>query len=410
MTKPKKATKKKKTVKKSKVPQAIFVDDRILVESSNTTRDYHNQSCYGTLLADGRLQVSALEALYLSEKNKITLLNGRKQELSNDAFLKKAKKADRIIYTRESFEEFPDIWISDFNFISPQKLTDVNPGKERFLWGTSELVEWKSLDGTRLQGVVIKPENFDSTKRYPVLVYFYRFFSQRLYEFNQVVINHRPCFPFYASHGYVIFLPDMRFEIGRPGNSAFRCIVPGVQKLIDMGIADPKAIGLHGHSWSGYQTAFIVTQTNMFSAAIAGAPVSNMTSAYSGIRWKSGLARQFQYEKSQSRIGKSLWEKPELYIENSPVFFAHRIETPLLIQFEDKDGAVPWYQGIELYLAMRRLDKDCVFLQYNDESHHLKKYPNKLDYTIKMKEYLDHYLKGKPAPDWITKGIPYKKR
>jgi dipeptidyl aminopeptidase/acylaminoacyl peptidase len=334
------------------------------------------------------------------------------QEKKKFQFLKKAKRADKIIYTRESFEEFPDIWISDLHFTSPQKITNVNPQKEELLWGTSELVEWESLDGTRLQGVVIKPENFDidSARRYPVLVYFYRFFSQRLYEFNPVVINHRPCFPFYASHGYVIFLPDIRFEIGHPGHSAYKCIAPGVHKLIDMGIADPKAIGIHGHSWSGYQTAFIITRTNMFAAAIAGAPVSNMTSAYSGIRWKSGLARQFQYEKSQSRIGKSLWETPDLYIKNSPVFFANRIKTPLLIQFGDKDGAVPWSQGIELYLAMRRLDKNCLFLQYNDEPHHLKKYANKLDYTIKMKEYLDHYLKGKPAPDWITTGIPYKKK
>ncbi|MCP5106691.1 MAG: S9 family peptidase [bacterium] len=332
------------------------------------------------------------------------------QEKKKFTFLKKAKKADRIIFTRESFDEFPDIWVSDLSLKSPRKVTDVNPWKKDFLWGNAELLEWKSLDGTRLQGVVIKPENYDSSKRYPVLVYFYRFFSQRLYDFNEVVVNHRPCFPFYTGHDYVVFLPDVRFDIGHPGNSAFKCIVPGVQKLIDDGIADPKAVGIHGHSWSGYQTAFIITQTKMFAAAVAGAPVSNMTSAYSGIRWQSGLARQFQYEKSQSRIGKNLWESPELYIENSPVFFAPQVETPLLIQFGDKDGAVPWYQGIELYLAMRRLDKNCIFLQYNDEPHQLKKYPNKLDYTIKMKEYLDHYLKGKPAPEWISKGVPYKKK
>jgi dipeptidyl aminopeptidase/acylaminoacyl peptidase len=181
-----------------------------------------------------------------------------------------------------------------------------------------------------------------------------------------------------------------------------------VQKLIDMGVADPKAIGLHGHSWSGYQTAFVITETDIFAAAVAGAPVSNMTSAYSGIRWGTGLARQFQYEKSQSRLGGSLWETPELYIENSPVFFADRINTPLLIQFGDEDGAVPWYQGIELYLACRRLEKNCIFLQYRGEPHHLKKYPNKLDYSIKMKEFFDHWLKGVPAPAWMTEGVPYR--
>jgi dipeptidyl aminopeptidase/acylaminoacyl peptidase len=241
-----------------------------------------------------------------------------------------------------------------------------------------------------------------------MLVYFYEKFSWRLYEFNEVVVNHRPCFPFYASNGYAIFLPDIVYETGRPGLSATHCLVPGVQKIIDMGIADPKAIALHGHSWSGYQTAFVVTQTNLFRAAIAGAAVANMTSAYSGIRWESGLARQWQYEKAQSRIGGSLWDMPGRYIENSPVFFADRIQTPLLLMFGDEDGAVPWEQGIELYLAMRRLGKDCIFLQYRGEGHHPQKYANKLDYAIKMKEYLDHYLKGLAAPDWITKGIPYQ--
>jgi dipeptidyl aminopeptidase/acylaminoacyl peptidase len=324
--------------------------------------------------------------------------------------LKKAKKAKLILYTRESFEEFPDLWISNQDLQTPRKISAANPQIKNFLWGKAELVKWESLDGIPLDGVVIKPENFDQNKRYPVLVYFYRFFSDRLYSFNEVTINHRPCFPYYTGHGYVLFLPDIRFEIGRPGLSAAKCLVPGVQKLVSTGIADPKAIALHGHSWSGYQTAFIITQTNIFAAAIAGAPVANMTSAYSGIRWGRGLARQFQYEKNQSRIGASLFEAPELYIQNSPVFFADRVNTPLLIQFGDQDDAVPWYQGIELYLAMRRLNKNCIFLQYNGEPHHLKKYPNKLDYTIKMKEFLDHYLKGEPAPDWLTKGIPYRKK
>ncbi len=364
-----------------------------------------NEKCLLTAYSD-KEKYTAFYRGTLGKKGVEQLVRGEKKY----TFLGKAKKADRIIFTRESFGEFPDIWVSDFGLKSPVKVTEVNPQITDFLWGVPGLVEWKALDGTRLQGIVIKPENFDESKRYPVLIYFYRFFSQRLYDFNPVLINHRPCFPFYTGHDYVVFLPDVRFEVGHPGKSAFQCIVPGVQKLIDMGTADPKAVGIHGHSWSGYQTAFIVTQTKMFAAAVAGAPVSNMTSAYSGIRWGSGLARQFQYEKSQSRIGKTLWESPELYIENSPVFFADRVETPLLIQFGDVDGAVPWYQGIELYLAMRRLDKNCIFLQYNDEPHHLKKYPNKLDYTIKMKEYFDHYLKGRPAPDWITKGVPYKKK
>jgi len=324
------------------------------------------------------------------------------------SFVAKAKKVDKILFTRQSYTEYPDLWISDLNLTNPKKITDINPQVKDFAWGKAELVEWNSIDGKPLQGILIKPGNYEEGKKYPVLVYYYRFFSQRLHEFNQVVVNHRPCFPFYTSNGYAVFLPDIRFEVGRPGFAATKCLVPGIQKIIDLGIADPNAVALHGHSWSGYQTAFVITQTDIFKCAIAGAPVSNMTSAYGGIRWGTGLARQFQYEQSQSRIGGTLWNSLNKYIENSPLFYVDRINTPLLLMHGDIDDAVPWYQSIELYLGMRRFGKDCIFLQYRNEPHHPQKYSNKLDYTLKMKEYLDHYLKGMPAADWIKDGVLYQ--
>ena len=324
------------------------------------------------------------------------------------SFIAKAENNNKILFTKESYTVYPDLWLSDLNLSDPERLTDFTLQTEGFAWGNAELVEWLSLDGIPLQGVLIKPGNYEEGKKYPVVVYYYEISSDRLYEFNEMVVNHRPNFPFYASNGYAIFLPDIKFEVGRPGYSATKCLVPGVQKLIQMGIANPDAIGLHGHSWSGYQTAFVVTQTDIFACAIAGATVSNMTSAYSGIRWGTGLARQFQYEQQQSRIGGNLWEYPLRYVENSPVFFADKINTPLLIQHGDEDEAVPWYQSIELYLAMRRLNKDCIFLQYRGEPHHLKKYANKLDYSIKMKEYFDHHLKKETAAEWIIEGMKYE--
>lgn len=325
-------------------------------------------------------------------------------------FRAKAADADVVMFTREDYDEFPDLWVAKPDFSDARRVTDVNPDIADFAWGTSELTEWRSADGTMLQGVVIKPGNYEPGKRYPVLVYYYELFSQRLHEFNEPAVNHRPSFPVYASDGYVIFLPDVRFEIGRPGYSATKAIVPGVQHLVDIGLADPDAMALHGHSWSGYQTAQVVTQTDIFKTAVTGAPVANMTSAYSGIRWGSGVARQFQYEKGQSRLSGSLWEARDEYIDNSPVFFADRIHTPMLILHGDKDDAVPWYQSIELYLAMRRLGKEAVFLEYRDEPHHPQKYANKLDWAIKMKEWLDHYLKGTPPAAWITEGLPYSGR
>ncbi|WP_171022261.1 alpha/beta hydrolase family protein [Thalassotalea litorea] len=337
--------------------------------------------------------------------NKLTKLV---EENKKFEYLSTAKDADAIIYTREDFNEFPDLWVSNHGFDNAKKLTEVNPQKEEFLWGDAELVEWTSTMGEAHQGVLIKPANYVEGQTYPVLVYYYRLFSQRLYEFNAMNVNHRPNFPFYSSNGYAIFLPDVHFEIGTVGHSTNKSILPGIQKIIDMGIADKDAIGLHGHSWSGYQTLFAITETDMFAAAVSGAPVANMTSAYSGIRLGTGLARQFQYEKGQSRIGASLFERRDLYIENSPVFFADRINTPLLMQFGDIDDAVPWQQGVEMYLAMRRLGKEVILLQYEGEPHHLKKYPNKVDYTIKMKQYFDHFLKGEPAPKWMTEGEAYR--
>ncbi len=319
----------------------------------------------------------------------------------------RARRSGDLLFTRQSYNEFPDLWVGPREFSTPRKVSDACPQISEFAWGSAELVEWKSADGKPLQGVLIKPGNYEPGRRYPVFVYYYERSSQLLYDFPRVVVNHRPCFPLYASNGYAIFLPDIRYEVGHPGRSAVRCLVPGVQKLIDIGVADPKAVALHGHSWSGYQTAFVITQTKMFAAAIAGAPVGNMTSAYGGIRLESGLARQFLYEQDQSRIGGSLWQKRDLFIENSPIFFADRITTPLLIEFGDEDDAVPWSQGVELYLAMRRLGKECVMLQYRGGPHHPKQYPNKLDYAMRMKEYLDHYLKGTPAPEWISGGVPY---
>ncbi|RUO31326.1 S9 family peptidase [Aliidiomarina sanyensis] len=323
-------------------------------------------------------------------------------------YLARSDDGETLFYTQENFRTFPDIWTARADMSEARQLTDVNPQRDEFMWGHASLVEWESTRGEPLQGVLIKPDNYDPNRTYPVLVYYYEKFSQRLYHWNQMRVNHRPNFPFYVGQEYVVFLPDVHFRLGAPGPSATESLVPGVEKIIEMGVADPDAIGLHGHSWSGYQTAFVVTETDMFAAAVSGAPVSNMTSAYSGIRWGTGLARQFQYEKGQSRLGVSMFEDLDPYIKNSPVFFADRINTPMLIQFGDKDEAVPWEQGIEYYLALRRLDKPVVMLHYEGEPHHLQQFANKIDYTIKMLEFFDHYLKGEEAPEWWTDGLEFQ--
>lgn len=358
------------------------------------------------VLLEGFNEKTKERALYRTTFNKPDV---RKllDEGKNLKWIHASRDQKTFIYSRESYNEYPDLWSADSRFHNRIRLSNLSRQLDAYLWGTSELIEFENSDGVPLAGVLIKPGNYDPAKKYPVFVYYYEKSSQRLHEFNQTIINHRPSFGYYASNGYCVFLPDIHFEVGYPGMSAVKSLVPAVQKLIDMGVADKNAVGLHGHSWSGYQTAFVVTQTDLFKAAIAGAPVSNMTSAYSGIRWGTGLARQFQYERGQSRIGPSMFENLDLYLENSPVFFAEKIKTPLLLMHGDKDEAVPWEQSIEMYLAMRRLGKDVIFLQYRDEPHHPQKYPNKIDYTIRMKEYFDYHLKGMEPATWIKEGSPY---
>lgn len=322
----------------------------------------------------------------------------------------KAKDADMYLLTASRFNEFPDLLVTAPSFKDVKKVSDANPQKASLLWGNSELVRFKNGDGVPLSAMLIKPENFDPSKKYPMMVYIYETLSENVHRFVDPRPGHSINPAYYASNGYLVLEPDIVYTIGHPGPSALKCVLPAIQAVVDKGFVDEKAIGIQGHSWGGYQIAYMITQTTRFKAASAGAPVANMTSAYSGIRWGSGLPRQFQYEHTQSRIGGSLWETPMLYLENSPVFRADQVKTPLLMIHNDADDAVPWYQGIEYYLALRRLGKEVYLFTYNGEPHGLRKRQDQKDYTMRLQQYFDHFLKGAPAPEWMEKGIPYLQR
>jgi dipeptidyl aminopeptidase/acylaminoacyl peptidase len=324
---------------------------------------------------------------------------------------RKADDSDVYVLTRSTFQEFPDLWVTDPDFRDMEKISNANPQQDEYLWGTAELTEWISNDGIPLQGILMKPENFDPSQKYPMMVYFYERMSDGLHRYTTIRPGSSSVVPaFYVSRGYVFFIPDIPYEIGHPGESAIDAVVPGVLNILAEGYVDPYRVGVQGHSWGGYQIAYMVTRTNIFAAAEAGAPVANMTSAYGGIRWGTGMSRQFQYERTQSRIGGSLWEETLRYIENSPVFEADKIETPLLMMHNDQDDAVPWYQGIEMYMALRRLQKPVWLLNYNGEPHGLRKRQNQKDFMIRMQQFFDHYLMGAPAPVWMTEGVPAIKK
>jgi len=319
----------------------------------------------------------------------------------------KAVKAERLLWQKGTFTNSPELYISNMDFEGVKRISVTNPQQSKYIWGTAELVEWMSFDRQKLQGILYKPENFDPEKKYPMIVYFYERSSDGLYSYIAPVPSpSRINITYAVSNGYILFVPDIPYVIGYPGQSCYNAVVSGTYSLLDRySFIDKDRLGLDGQSWGGYQIAWLVTQTNLFACAYAGAAVSNMVSAYGGIRWESGMSRMFQYEHTQSRIGGTLWDKPVHFIENSPIFFVPKINTPLLLMNNDADGAVPWYQGIEFITALRRLDKPAWMLSYNDEAHNLVKRPNKKDISIRKMQFFDHYLKGTPMPYWMKYGI-----
>ncbi len=322
------------------------------------------------------------------------------------SFRSKAKDSDAIIYTTETFSQYPEIRYSDLRFSKSVQLTNLGSLQNNILWGTAELTSWTSLDGKRLEGVVYKPANFDPKKKYPLIVNFYERNAETLYSYRMPE-PHRSTVDYhlYNSHGYVIFNPDVRYEDGYPGESCFNSVMPGIASLIAEGFIDEKAIAAQGHSWGGYQVAYLATRTNLFAAIESGAPVVNMFSAYGGIRWGSGLNRSFQYEHGQSRIGATPWESSLRYQENSPLFTMDKVNTPILIMHNDADGHVPWYQGIEYFVALKRLQKPVWLLNYTGEPHWPMKMANRVDFQKRMLQFFDHYLKGNPMPQWMSEGV-----
>ncbi|MEM6769518.1 MAG: prolyl oligopeptidase family serine peptidase, partial [Bacteroidota bacterium] len=315
--------------------------------------------------------------------------------------------ADGLLYTQGDFREFPDLrFTPNLSKTGGTKISNANPQQANFAWGTNEIYEWTDNHGRTLRGMLVKPDGFDPSKKYPLLVNFYERSSEGVFRHRTPTPGRSSInYSHYVSKGYVIFNPDVVYRRGYPGESAYDCVMSGVTSLLDKGFIDKERIGLQGHSWGGYQAAYLVTKTDLFAAVESGAPVVNMFSAYGGIRWGSGLSRQFQYERTQSRIGGTPWEYPLRYLENSPIFTTDKINTPLLILHNDNDGAVPWYQGIEWFTALRRLGKLAWMLNYRGEPHWPVKPANRFDFQTRMAQFFDHYLMDAPMPKWMVEGV-----
>ena len=342
---------------------------------------------------------------------KIVMLDKQFGESRLGAWLQKAKNAEVYVFTQQRFDEFPDLWVSGPDFASARKVSNANPQQSEYNWGKAELIEYTNADGKVLPAVIIKPEDFDPAKKYPLMVYIYETQAVGLHRY------YRACLPARTSISRAMSATAMSSSArtsstrsATPGPSSLKCVIPAVEKVLDMGFIDPKRIGIQGHSWGGYEISYMITQTDIFAAVEAGASVVNMTSAYGGIRWGTGMSRAFQYEKTQSRIGAPLWGRVLQFIENSPLFWVERVQTPYLTIHNDEDDAVPWYQGIEFFSALRRLGKEAYMFNFNGEKHGLRERDNQKYWTVHLDEFFDHFLLGKPKPEWMEKGVPYLER
>ena len=322
----------------------------------------------------------------------------------------KAEDTDRIIFTMETLTDFPDFYLSDLSFDNPRRLTDANPQQAEYAWGRRVLIDYENSRGIPLQATLTLPANYEPGRRYPMLVYFYELMSGRHHQYSMPTYDDRPHMSTYASDGYLVLMPDVVYEIGKPGSSALDCVGSAVRKVIEKGYADPDHIGLQGHSWGGYQSSFIVTQTDMFAAVVTGAPPTNLISFYNTLYKSSGRVQQGITEVGQVRMGTTPFEDFELFLSQSPIHHTANINTPFMILHGTDDGSVEWLQGLEYYAMARRQGKEVILLSYPDEGHHLSQRANQIDFQIRMKQYFDHYLKGTPAPKWMTDGVPFLRK
>lgn len=321
----------------------------------------------------------------------------------------RARDAEVYVFTRSTLQDYPNYHVTDASFGSPRQITDAFPEQSRFLWSSgSILLDYESEKGDRLQGALTLPANHQEGESYPTVVYIYERLSQGLnsYTFPSANGFNKSV---YTSQGYAVLMPDITYQVNDPGMSAVWSVLPALEAAIATGVVDRERVGIQGHSWGGYQTSFLITQTDAFAAAVAGAPLTNMISMYSAMYWNTGSANQPIFESSQGRFTGGYWDVMEAYTRNSPVYFAQQVSTPLLLLHNDKDGAVDFTQGIEYYNTLRRLKKPVVMLQYKGENHGLAKRANQKDYTVRMLEFFDHYLKGNPAPGWWIDGVPHLK-
>jgi hypothetical protein len=331
----------------------------------------------------------------------------------------RAMMADRFLFTRQTFVEFPDLRVSGPSFRESKKISDANPQQKDYLWGHRLLFDYKNKDGVRLQGILAIPDDYKPGEKRPMLVIFYEKNSQNMHMYSApAYLPSMGRMPVQAvSDGYLSMLPDIHFRTGSSHTDMLECVEAATRKVIEMGYADPKRIGVSGHSYSGEGAAFIGTMSKMFAAVGMGAGVVDLYNDFS-MPWGWGYGYQggsgdtaFQYYLyDQGRWGFSPWDRPDRYYYESALTHAPKVSAPFLIMHGTADPTVGFINGLAFYNALRYNGKKAVLLAYPNEGHGLRGLANRKDLTIRFFEFFDHYLKGAPAPKWLTEGVPYLKK
>ncbi len=319
--------------------------------------------------------------------------------------LTKAKDAEIYSYLVQGFDDSPDVFVGGPDLADAVQVTGTNPFQSEFAWGRSELVEYESAWGRRLQGALTYPANYDPANKYPMIVYIYERLSQTVHGYTLSSERSPYNTSVWNAEGYFVLRPDIVFRNRMPGTSAVDCIVPAVEAVIATGMIDADRVGLVGHSWGGYEASYVPMRTNVFAASVAGAALTNFFSMFGTIHWNQGLPETDHFETGQARMEVPYWEDTEAYLRESPVIHIQDLETPMLLFFGDKDGTVDWHQGIELYNYARRAGKELVMLVYPGENHSARQRNNQVDYHRRVLQWFGHYLKGDEAPVWITEGV-----
>lgn len=334
---------------------------------------------------------------------------GATRVLWDDARLQvsRARDAEVFVWTRQTFVDFPDYWSAGPTFQGPVRLTTANPQQRDYAWSPgARLVNYVSDKGDSLQAALFLPAGYREGQSYPTVVYIYEKLSQSLHQYATPNETRALNPSVYTNRGYAVLMPDIVYQLNDPGMSAVWTVLPAVRAAVATGIVDRANVGLHGHSWGGYQTAFLITQTEMFKSAVAGAALTDMVSMYSSVYWNTGSANQPIFVSSQGRFRGNFQDNYDAYVRNSPNYHAGKVTTPLVLLHNEKDGAVDFNQGITFFNTLRQLGKDVVLLQYVGENHGLSQPRNQKDYAVRMGEFFDHYLQGAEAPDWWKDGVP----